>query len=141
MLFKSKVDTWIAVTLMSVAFLPGLAIVAAYLLGAVDATAVVVAAMSLSVPSILSCWLFFSTFYFVDGAHLVVRSGPVTQKIALDTIKAVGLSRSLAAAPALSMDRVEIIFGEHKRVLLSPENRQAFIDTLKMRAPKASFAA
>lgn len=140
-LFKSKVDTWLAVVLLGAAFLPVPATVVAYLIGAVDSTAVLVVAASMSVPSLMICWVFFGTFYFVDDAQLVVRSGPVRLNIAFETIRAVGLVRSIVAAPALSLDRVEIIFGEHKRVQISPDNRQAFIDAIKVRAPRASYAA
>lgn len=141
MFFKSKVDIWLAVVLLGAAFLPGLVIGVAFLLGAIGSTEALVIAGALCVPSLLILWIFFGTFYFVGDDQLVVRSGPVRVNVPFDSIRSIGLTRSVAAAPALSAERVVIVFGDYKRLLLSPDNRQAFIDAIKARAPRATAAA
>ena len=46
------------------------------------------------------------------------------------------LSRSILSAPALSLDRIQIDYGA-RRILISPRERQRFVDELRQRCPKA----
>jgi len=138
--FKSKVDGWLAAVLLGVAFLPILMIGGAIIFGAIGGRDAVVIGVALSFPSLLILWMFFGTFYFLDKELLVVRAGPVRLDVLLSSIKSIAPVRSMVAAPALSTDRVEIVYGDYKRLLISPENRDAFLASLRACAPQAAHA-
>jgi hypothetical protein len=59
----------------------------------------------------LPIWLLFSTYYLVEGGTLSIRSGPMKVSIPLRDIQSVGPSRSMLSAPALSLKRLEIVYG------------------------------
>ena len=84
---------------------------------------VLVAAVSaLAVP----VWLLCSTRYELKAGALLIRSGPVRQTIALSDIHAVKPSHSPLAAPALSLNRLEIRYGRGQMTLVSPKDRVGF---------------
>jgi hypothetical protein len=64
-----------------------------------------------------------------DGV-LRVTCGPLRLGIRLDEIHGVRTSRSLLASPALSLQRIEITYGNGRRILLSPEDRDGFLDAI-----------
>lgn len=82
-------------------------------------------------------WILRGTHYTLDAGRLIVRSGPFRWTIALADISSIekpggffGRSRS---SPALSFDRLVIIYGAGKRLMISPENQQGFLSDLKAR--------
>lgn len=86
----------------------------------------VVSVVTLGVP----LWILLDTRYTVDAGALHIRSGPLRTRIALDDIRSVRPSRSLLAAPALSLDRLEIRCGRHGSILVSPRERVAFLTAI-----------
>lgn len=64
-----------------------------------------------------------------------MRCGPFRTRIALDQVRSVKPSRSLASAPALSLDRLAIAYGRFGTVLISPRNKAGFIAALRQQAP------
>jgi hypothetical protein len=73
--------------------------------------------------------------YILEPKHLVVRSGMLRNRIPLLAITAVHPSRSLASAPAWSLDRLEIRYGRTQHVVISPKAKSDFLDELQSRAP------
>jgi membrane protein YdbS with pleckstrin-like domain len=63
---------------------------------------------------------------------LNVRCGIICYSISLDTIENVELSSSWLSGPALSLKRVRVT-ARGRHYLLSPKNRDAFIDELNLR--------
>ena len=53
----------------------------------------------------------------------------------IDRITKISKTNSCLSAPALSMDRIEIRFADKKTLVLSPKQRQAFIDHLRSLNP------
>jgi len=128
MVFRSAVDWWFyAVTLVT-------AVVVAYavfpLLKAGQVGQIVVGGLTALVAVGLPLWLLASTCYRVNAGSLEVRSGPFRWSIPLSEIKAVRRSRSVISSPALSLDRMEIKYGRGKSILLSPRDREAFLDAI-----------
>lgn len=81
-------------------------------------------------------WLLRGTNYTLDERKLIIRSGPLRWTIALDDIKSIAKPANRfrgSSSPALSMDRLEIIYGAGKRLMISPENREQFLADLKAR--------
>lgn len=129
--YKSKVDAWLA----AVAIGPGVLVVPVMVLatrvdGRVDATSVMVAAVVLVTAIAIPLWVFATTRYEVTRDSLVVRCGPVRSRIPLAAIRSIKPSRSMASAPALSLDRLELELDTGRKVLISPDDRSAFLSAL-----------
>ncbi len=78
----------------------------------------------------------FPCTYTLTGTHLVIRSGLFRQRIAYRDITAVAMSRSVWAAPALSLDRVRIDYAGRFQ-LVSPRQREDFMAELRRRVDDA----
>ncbi len=63
---------------------------------------------------------------------LNVRCGIICYSIPFDTIENIELSSSWLSGPALSLKRVRVT-AKGRNYLLSPKNREAFIDELNLR--------
>ena len=139
MQFASKVDAWLVVLMLGGGVLALLAVAptiggsfarsagAAQLLG-------VAAVLLLSL--LLPAWLLLGTRYSLTDDALKVRAGPFRWTVPLAEIFSVRPSRSILSAPALSLDRIQIDYGA-RRILISPRERQRFVDELRQRCPKA----
>jgi len=85
-------------------------------------------------------WVVLSTYYEFKGDALVAHSGPFSWRIPLKEISAVRDSSSMRSGPALSMDRLEIVFGAGRVLLISPEDKAGFLAALRRRAPQLAAA-
>jgi len=90
---------------------------------------IVVAGMEVLV-AVLVPWVFASTYYEVDTRELKVVSGPFRWRIPLSDITRVTPSRAWWSAPALSLDRLCIEYGDGKWTLVSPIRREEFLEVL-----------
>lgn len=76
-------------------------------------------------------YLFLTTDYTVEGNILKVRSGFIINKtIAISTITKISETSDPSSAPATSIDRLRIEYGKQQSVLISPKDKQAFIDLI-----------
>ena len=129
--YRSKVDMWIVASL-------GLAAAATlYGCGVVLRSGEVVAmAIMLSIAAFtlgLMAWVSLGTHYTLSREELDIRSGPFRWQVPISRIKDVKPSRSLLSAPALSTDRLEIVYGSHESVQISPRDRERFLEELASR--------
>jgi hypothetical protein len=85
-------------------------------------------------------WVVLSTYYEFQGDALVAHSGPFSWRIPLKEISAVRESSSMRSGPALSMERLEIVFGAGRVLLISPEDKAGFLAALRRRAPQLAVA-
>src|SRR6218665_2262965 len=138
MRFASKVDLWLALVLggTAVAVLWSLR----HTLARPDAFTVGVALVVLVLVVLvlgvgLPFWLLVGTHYELADGQLRVCCGPFRTQIALDQIRSVKPSRSLASSPALSLDRLAIAYGRFGTVLISPKDKTGFIAALQQQAP------
>jgi hypothetical protein len=81
-------------------------------------------------------WVVLATYYEFEGDVLVAHSGPFSWRIPLQEISAARESNSVRSGPALSMDRLEIAYGNGRVLLISPEDKAAFLAVLHRRAPQ-----
>ncbi len=86
--------------------------------------------------ALLFVWMLLSTWYGFEGGSLLVHCGPFNWRILLEQIFAVSESDSVRSGPALSMDRLEIRFGDDRRILISPEDKAGFLEALRHQAPQ-----
>jgi hypothetical protein len=124
--FKSKVDTWIALVIVAVATMD-IAFIFIFAMGA-DSPADKTAAILILIGVFLFLiWLSLRTYYAVDKESVRVVSGPFHWKIPIADIQSVTPTRSLWSAPAMSLDRLRIVYGEKRRIVVSPADKQGFL--------------
>ena len=133
LVFPSRIDAWLAAVVL-LAVLSPLAVVAVQGAGS-GVEQVVVWAMAL-LPLLAGGLLLLPCRYTLAGDHLHIRCGLVRQRIAYRDITGIAPSRSILSAPALSLDRIQIDYGA-RRILISPRERQRFVDELRQRCQKA----
>ncbi len=79
----------------------------------------------------LPLWLIATTHYAVGDETLTVRSGPFKWQVALSDIESVYATNNPISSPALSLDRIAIRYQSGKELLISPKDKQAFVEALK----------
>ncbi|WP_157729364.1 PH domain-containing protein [Tumebacillus algifaecis] len=88
----------------------------------------------LALAGVLNVWLWVGTYYEFREHELFVKGGPFRWKIPYDQIKTVQKTRSLVSGPALSLDRIEIIY-KMGACLISPVRETEFLEELQKRNP------
>jgi hypothetical protein len=84
-------------------------------------------------------WLWIWTGYELRQAELIVRTGPFTKTISLDSITKVRHIRSWMSSAATSSRRLELTYGRYDFIHLSPLQEEKFLAELKNRCPQARF--
>lgn len=75
--------------------------------------------------------LFLSTVYTIAGNTLNIKAGFVIRKsIDIHTIRRLKETNNLLSSPAASLDRIEVMYNGYHTILVSPENKKAFIAEL-----------
>ncbi|MBA2875128.1 PH domain-containing protein [Thermaerobacillus caldiproteolyticus] len=88
------------------------------------------------VPALLLSWIWFDTGYKIEESKIMVKSGPYRKTINIKEISSVRTTKNPFAAPALSMDKIEINYGNFEIVTISPKNKDEFIYQLQKRNPE-----
>lgn len=90
---------------------------------------------------ILLCSLFIihvfaTTIYQMDTDTLRITSGFFFHEcIEIKSIRKVSESRNILQSPALSLDRIELIYNRFESILLSPRDKAGFVAELLKRNP------
>ncbi|GAB3549970.1 PH domain-containing protein [Spirosoma fluminis] len=80
--------------------------------------------------------LFVTTHYTIDSHLLRIKSGFFFNKsVEIASIRKIIETRNPISSPALSLDRIEVIYNRFDSVLLSPQDKIGFIDELKKANP------
>ena len=127
--FHSKVDGWYWMMMAVTAFLLFDFFWFHYTLLAVLAAAVMVFEIEM---------LVHTRYVVTVEGTLEIKSGRFVpdRAIGLSSIKSMRRVRSVSIAPALSLDRVEVVYlseGENKKVQVSPQNGEEFIRWIEKR--------
>lgn len=137
MKYKSKIDWWVGIVLWVPAIvLVGILVNVAISFSGKDILMLVL----LSLPSIFSFLLigsvFFGTYYLINDGVLTLRCGVMMNtKIKISEITSILPTKTKLSSPALSADRLEIRYGKYGKVVISPENKEAFIAQCKALNP------
>ena len=78
----------------------------------------------------LPLWLLFSTRYTLDSKLLMVKSGPLKWRIPVKDITNITPTRSIFSSPALSLDRLRISYGNKRNVMISPRDKDQFLEEI-----------
>jgi hypothetical protein len=132
--YPSKIDWW----LVPVLCVPPVGVVtacgASVFAGSTQGLLVGVAAAVLVAGIFFG--LVFPMRYGLDDAYLVVRFGVCRQRIPLADISEVRPTHNPLSAPALSLDRLHVQYGQgfFKAVMISPADRNGFLNDLARKA-------
>jgi uncharacterized membrane protein YdbT with pleckstrin-like domain len=126
--YRSKVDTWLGI------LLGGLPIVILFVAWKLIHTPVpgrFIIAIALLVLGVgLPISLLLATTYIITNASLLIQSGVFKREIQIKDISKLELTNDPISSPALSMDRIRIEYGSEKSVLVSPVNKEGFLQNL-----------
>lgn len=75
---------------------------------------------------VLISFLFYTTRYKIEGENVVIWR----TKIHIHSIRKVYKTRNPLSSPALSLDRIAIVYNKFDEVLISPVERDDFIQEL-----------
>lgn len=80
----------------------------------------------------LIMYLLYDTNYTITQGSLKVHSGFIVNKnIPIAEIKSIKKTDSILSAPAASLtDRIEVFYGNSKSIVISPKDKQGFVDEL-----------
>ena len=80
-------------------------------------------------------WIWFGTGYSVEDGLINIRFGPFRSKVSIKEIKTISKTRNPFSAPALSTNRLEILYGKYDMLNISPKNENDFIKLLLSENP------
>ena len=124
--FKSKIDTWIALLIVSVAVMD-IAFIVIFAMSGDSPADKTIATLVLVAVFALLIWLTFGTYYAINKTTLRVVSGPFRWKISIADITSVTPTRAMWSSPAMSLDRLRIVYGNGRRIMISPADKQGFL--------------
>jgi hypothetical protein len=120
-IFKSKIDWWFGLILVYPIFVSITAMIKGEWIGLLGLVGVVGFILILSK----------TTQYIINENELIVKSTwIVNERIAISKITKIEKSNSILSSPALSLDRVLVRYNKYDEILISPKERQSFIDEL-----------
>lgn len=125
---RSKVDKWLGILLGGIPI--ALVFAVWRLLNAPVPGRWIVAAAILLLGVGLPASLLAFTTYTITDTFLTIRSGVFKWKVPIQSISKAEPTTDPAASPALSLDRIRIVYGHTKSVLVSPVNKEAFLRDL-----------
>ncbi len=131
MFFRSAIDAWFYAFVVIFPLL--LVRLALLLLSDANSTVIALGLCAVVPMLILPTWLLFGTYYRIDSTFLRVQAGPFTCVVPLEQIHDVMAVRSVGWAPALSCDRLKIIYGRSQSICLSPQRKATFLEALGYR--------
>ncbi|MFC7321507.1 PH domain-containing protein [Halobacillus campisalis] len=83
----------------------------------------------------LLLWIWFRTGYTIEKGKVHISYGPFRKSISIEKIKKLGKTRNPFTAPALSIDRLDILYGDHQTIQVSPKHEAEFIRLLTEENP------
>lgn len=130
--YQSKVDWWFAALMFlgpAICLIVGIAVVGASIIGSL--VCILTALFIISIMLLIG----YPCSYTITEKSLIIRSGAFNEEsIPLNQIREATLSSNPLSAPALSLKRVKISLEDGYR-LISPVNREQFIEELLSRVP------
>lgn len=135
LVFDSRIDYWyFLVTIIAIAALCFcFYVIPRVSKNQIRSTSYVLFLITILPMMVLPIWLALTTKYSFSENLLSIRSGPFSWEVNIESIESVSSSNSLRASPALSLDRLRIVYDDDKSVMVSPSDKNAFILELTRR--------
>lgn len=123
-LYRSKIDGWLLIVLVTAMAASGFGALQAISVGAPAGVwmAAAIAVIGVGLP----LWILVATHYRFEARDLIVRSGPFRWRIRISEIAEVVPTSNPISSPALSLDRLKITFGAGRTLLVSPCDKEVF---------------
>jgi hypothetical protein len=84
--------------------------------------------------------MFLTTRYTIENGMLTITCGFLYhKKIDLQTLTSIRETNNILSSPAPSLDRLELTWGKHQNVMVSPKDKPAFIAALQSANPKIIY--
>lgn len=115
--FRSKIDWWLVVLILTTLSYP--------IADGLANKQYVFSLIMLSFLGIIS-WSFFKIKYVIEGSTLKVW----WIKIDIHSIKRVYKTNNPLSSPALSLDRIAIVYNKYDEVLISPKLKKELVEEL-----------
>jgi hypothetical protein len=140
MKFVSAQDTWVRIVL----WISNLVMVGGIIMLLLQLDPIGIVVLPILVASLaLVLWIQFATYYRIDDDVLFIRSGPFHWTIPIASISEIAPTDDPTSGPALSMRRLRLdyaIDGRTDAVFISPENREGFLEALRVRKQSEASA-
>jgi hypothetical protein len=133
LVFPSKVDRWILWLMAIPLALSMVAVGSALMAGPPPGAVALMVGIELFILGFIAS-TYNSTRYEVSAREVIARSGPFRWRVGIESIESIHPSRSALSAPALSLDRLEIRYDGGRTLLVSPKDREGFLQAIVERA-------
>ena len=81
--------------------------------------------------------MFSTTFYIIEGEKLIIKCGfLINISIAIETVKKISETNNIMSSPALSLDRLEILYNNFDTIMISPKDKTKFIEAIQKIKPQ-----
>ena len=127
--YSSKIDTWLGVVLIGSMVVCAIASYQVVKIGTPASMVTVVPILLIGMG--LPLWLMLSTSYALSSGRLLIKSGPFKWVVPIESITGVMPTSNPLSSPALSLDRLQINYGNGASVMISPENKEQFLKDLE----------
>ena len=119
--FKSKIDLWFGLVLVYPIFVSIKSLLFGEWIGLIG----------LGVVVGLILFLSKTTRYIINENQLIIKSTWIVNvRIDISKITKIEKSNSVLSSPALSLDRLRIRYNKYDEILISPKEKNEFIDQL-----------
>lgn len=119
--FHTKVDAWLVVVMALPVLFIGYELIIDFSWFLLLPFAFIIAIYAVTLPC----------YYTIENQHLKIRAGIIIKKdIDIQQISRIAESNDPISSPAMSLKRLRIDFGQGDYILISPQNRKAFIELL-----------
>ena len=126
--FKSKIDFWLASIIFSTAFFCVAIVVPMMVRG--DLENWILSFMIVILGVVLPLWLLTSTKYKLTEELFHIYCGPFRWDIKLESIQSIEETHNTLSSPALSLDRLRIAYDQDKTIMISPVQKQGFVNVI-----------
>lgn len=130
-IYHSKIDHWIWVFSTTIIF--SCIFVPIIIESSKDWIFIVSLIASALIPILIIINIYTNTYYSINESSLILRvkSGIFfDSKYDINKITRIRNTHSILSAPALSLDRIEVTIGQYNNVVISPENKEKFINQI-----------
>lgn len=122
--YKSKIDIWLVVLFYVMMLLPTLVTL-------IDMFSWIMVALDVLLLGFVSITL-FNTKYIIDGELLYIKCGFLPkEKCFISQIVKIKNTHNIISAPAISLDRIEIRLNNRQQLIISPLDKEEFINHLR----------
>ena len=133
-IFTSKIDFWLAFLILGSSLLLVLVPVWEWMYNNSSIKRIIFISLFTIPTALLLLVLFFNIKYTLTADTLLVKNGFSTQSISLEDITHITPTSSKLSAPALSLDRIEIIY-KGGSIVISPKDKDRFYYAIQERVP------